>query len=493
MSVDLSQLNGILARLETVADRLEKGVPAGSVAGAPAAAAAAEEVAPIVVSYDMFIKDKAAPIKAAADAFCVADVAEASDFFLQVARLVRGILVATATCRKPKDDEWQKFFGPVVEINQKANKACDNRSEYFSDRKASLEAMGFFMMVTAPQPAAFVQNALESMDFHGNKVLQKKNPPETAWMNALKTCLKELVEWCKENCKLGLSWKPNGEDPVAYFAARPLGSEAAAAPKAAGGKGKGKAPPMPKGGLEKPPPELLASMSQESKPAAPQGGGMADVFAAITERGTTGLKKVTDDMKCKNMKDAPVKASAAPKAAAPKAVAGRFAKGPKGPPIKELQKDVNWIIENFEGDNNITVDEADMKQCICIINCKNCTVRLSSRVKAITVDGCEKVNVLMKDVISAVELVNSDRLQIQADGTVKMIAIDKCNGVQLHLNKDSLDAEIVTAKSSEMNVNIPDPDSSDALDTIEIPIPEQFVTTIVGKKTKTAVSSLYSD
>jgi adenylyl cyclase-associated protein len=336
-----------------------------------------------------------------------------------------------------------------------------------------------------------VQQALESMDFHAIKVMKNKDPPQTAWINAMKTCLKDLVEWCKAEIKMGLDWKPAGEDPVAYFAACPLGSSGGA-PKAAGGKagGKGKAPPPPKGGFAAPPPDHMKDT--DAKPAAPTGGGMSAIFAAIESGSTSGLKKVTDDMKCKNRKDDAALAPSAPKAApAPKAAAGRNAKGPRGPPKKELQKDVNWIFENFDGDHSIVMDEADQRQCICLINCRNSTLRIGTRVKAIQIDGCEKVNVVTKDVISTVELVNSDRCQMQTDGKVNMISIDKCNGVQLYLNKDSIEAEIVTAKSSEMNVTIPDPDSPD--DYIEIPIPEQFVTKVVGKKTKTEVSSLYSD
>merc|ERR1719235_2303202 len=114
--------------------------------------------------------------------------------------MLRSILVATGRCRKVKDDEWGKIFPPVQEIMQKANKACDNRSDWFSHRKASAEALNYFVLVMQPNPGAAVQNALESMDFHAIKVMQKKDPPQTAWINALKACLKDLVDWCKENC-----------------------------------------------------------------------------------------------------------------------------------------------------------------------------------------------------------------------------------------------------------------------------------------------------
>lgn len=268
---------------------------------------------------------------------------------------------------------------------------------------------------------------------------------------------------------------------------------AAAAPKAKG-KGKG-APAMPKGGVPPPPPP---EDQPGAKPAGGGGGGggMAQVFEEIEKfkSGTGGLKKVTDDMKAKNQKDKPVLKASAPVPKAKAAAGGRFAKGPKGDPIKTfLQEQHTWIIQNFDGNNNISLDEVEKQQCVRITDCRNTTVKIGERVKGVTVDNCEKVNVVVKDVISVVELVNSDRIQCQSVGKVNMFAVDKCNGVNIHLNKDSLAAEIVTSKSSEMNVTIPDPDGADQYDTLEIPIPEQFVTKINGKKTNTTVSSLYSD
>jgi adenylyl cyclase-associated protein len=496
MSTDLNAFNSILQRLEAVADRLEKGTAGGGAAAGSGAAAPAADEAAIAVSFDAFVKDKTGPIEAAASTLAVADVTEATQFFMDALRCLRSIFAATGSCRKPKDDEWMKFFGPYSELTGKAGKACDNRSDYFHNRKAACEALGLVTLVTVPGPSAHVQQILEMMDFHAIKVMQKKNPPETAWINALKTCLKDLVEWCKENCKMGLDWKVGGQDPVEYFQSSPLGSAPGAAGAAPKAKGKGKgAPPMPKGGVPAPPPPE----DQPAKPAAAGGGGggMAEVFNEIEKykNGTGGLKKVTDDMKCKNLKDKPVVVAKAkaPAPAAKAAAGGRFAKGPKGDPIKTFQAEQHtWIIQNFDGNHNISLDEVEKQQCVRVTDCRNTTVKLGDRVKGVTVDNCERTNIIVKDVISVVELVNSDRIQCQTAGKVNMIAVDKCNGVMIHLNKDSLAAEIVTSKSSEMNVTIPDPDG-DEYDTVEIPIPEQFVTTIVGKKTKTTVSSLYSD
>ncbi len=59
------------------------------------------------------------------------------------------------------------------------------------------------------------------------------------------------------------------------------------------------------------------------------------------------------------------------------------------------------------------------------------------------------------DCLATVELVNCTSAQIQVLGKVPTISIDKTDGAQVYLSKNSLDAHIVTAKSSEMNFLVP--------------------------------------
>merc|ERR1712007_301046 len=345
-------------------------------------------------------------------------------------------------------------------------------------RKTVAEAFGVVNFVCAPAPGTIVQNAVESMDFHAIKVMQKKVAPETAWVKELKQVLLAFKDWCNDNCKMGITWSASGEDASAHFQKCPVGS---AVPQGGKGGGKSKAPPPP--------------LKHHDTSAAPKpvGGGMGDVFAAIN-KGTGGLKKVTDDMKTKNRPKDDVAPSVAPKkTAATAAAGGKRGKGPRGPPVKELQKDTNWVIENFENESDLQVDEElSLSNLVCIINCKNCAVRVPTKVKSIAIDGCEKVNLICADVLSSVELVNSDRMLVQTTGKCNSFAIDKCDGVKLWLSQDSAAADITTAKSSEMNVVVPDP--NDPSDTIEIPIPEQFVSRVLpgAKKLVTEVSGIYA-
>ncbi|CAH2235533.1 jg23966 [Pararge aegeria aegeria] len=59
-------------------------------------------------------------------------------------------------------------------------------------------------------------------------------------------------------------------------------------------------------------------------------------------------------------------------------------------------------------------------------------------------------------------------------GKVPTVSIDKTDGCQIYLSKDSLDVEIVSSKSSEMNVLVPKANG----DYAEHPIPEQFKTVL---------------
>ena len=71
-------------------------------------------------------------------------------------------------------------------------------------------------------------------------------------------------------------------------------------------------------------------------------------------------------------------------------------------------------------------------------------------------------------------------------GFVPTIAIDKVDGLQMFLSKDSLGVEIVSAKSSALNVMIPQPSG----DYTELPVPEQFKTVIGPKGLTTTPTEL---
>ena len=72
---------------------------------------------------------------------------------------------------------------------------------------------------------------------------------------------------------------------------------------------------------------------------------------------------------------------------------------------------------------------------------------------------------------------------------VTSVAIDKTDGIVVHLPSTSMDSEVVASKSSEMNISWVGADG----ETVEKPIPEQYVHRINSKGEVTAdVSDLYA-
>ena len=80
----------------------------------------------------------------------------------------------------------------------------------------------------------------------------------------------------------------------------------------------------------------------------------------------------------------------------------------------------------------------------------------------------------METVLATVDIVNSKSVQIQVTGSCPTVNIDKTDGIQVYLSKSALGTEIMTAKSSEMNVLFEGGDG----DFIEKPVVEQFKTVI---------------
>jgi adenylyl cyclase-associated protein len=85
-------------------------------------------------------------------------------------------------------------------------------------------------------------------------------------------------------------------------------------------------------------------------------------------------------------------------------------------------------------------------------------VQIKGKVNSVTIDGCKKTSVVFDNLLSQVEVINSQSIEIQSLGALPTVSIQKTDGCQVYLSKDSVDAEIVTSKSSEMNILIPQGD-----------------------------------
>jgi len=187
-------------------------------------------------------------------------------------------------------------------------------------------------------------------------------------------------------------------------------------------------------------------------------------------------------MKTKNMKD---KSAIVPAEITKKNTSSSSAaKAPQvtKPPVFALEG-TKWRIEYQVNNKNIVIDNPETKHTVYIFNCKGSTIQIKGKVNTITVDNCEKTAVVFENAIASFEVVNCRSLEVQVIGKVPAIAIDKTSGIQLYLSKDSLESEIITSKSDQMNVLIPGPDQ----DMEEKNIPEQYKTTIKNGQLVTEV------
>ena len=148
----------------------------------------------------------------------------------------------------------------------------------------------------------------------------------------------------------------------------------------------------------------------------------------------------------------------------------------------------------------IVIDGAELQQSVYVYKCSGCTVQVRGKCSNIVLDQCNKTGLVFDSVVAGVELVNCQSVQVQVrsyllyltilistqhilvqvTGSAPTISVEKTDGCQMFLSQDSLGVNIISSKSSEMNVMIPG-----AEEFVEVPVPEQFMTTVSGTRLET--------
>lgn len=335
-------------------------------------------------------------------------------------------------------------------------------SPFFNHLQAiseSIPALGW--VCVAPTPGPHVKEMNDAGQFYTNRVLKdwkEKDTTHVEWARAWVQTLTELQQYIKQYHTTGLVWS---------------------------GKGGAPPPPPPSAAGCPPPPPPIAALGDLSLGAGGNDERSA-LFAEINqgEGITKNLKKVTADMQThKNAAlrtgPAPFKAPQ-PFSAAPKAPTQTKA-GPVDKPPVFNRDGKKWLIEYQKNNPSLIVDNAEMNNVIYMYQCQNSTLTVKGKINNIVMDSCKKCSVLFDSVVTSVEFVNCQSVQMQVLGKVPSISIDKTDGCQMYLSKESLNVEIISSKSSEMNVLLP----KDNGDYTELPVPEQYKTTIRGNSLQT--------
>lgn len=215
---------------------------------------------------------------------------------------------------------------------------------------------------------------------------------------------------------------------------------------------------------------------------------MNSVFAALNQGSsvTAGLKKVDkSQMTHKNpsLRSSSVVPDKKPAPSAKPPALSRQQSKMKKPSRKELEG-TKWIIENYENDSNIVINELELNHTVYVYNCKNCTIQLKGKFNALSLDSCAKTGVVVDTLVSAIDLVKSTSFALQVLDKCPTVICDVCDSGQIYLSKTGLDCEIVTSKCGSINVNIPDPESGEFK---EEAVPEMLKHQVVNGKLETSI------
>lgn len=92
----------------------------------------------------------------------------------------------------------------------------------------------------------------------------------------------------------------------------------------------------------------------------------------------------------------------------------------------------------------------------------------------------------MDSAVASLAISASPSFTVQVLGKVPTILVDGTDGGQIYLSRESLDAEIITAKTSAINVSLPVEGEEDGIFE-EKAVPEQLKTVVVNGKLVTTI------
>ncbi|XP_075153743.1 adenylyl cyclase-associated protein 1 isoform X2 [Haematobia irritans] len=392
------------------------------------------------------------------------DVAKHAEFVKKAFDAQLAYVTLATQCSQPDQSKQMELLKPTsdqitaIQDFREKNRA----SPFFNHLSAiseSIPALGW--VCVSPTPGPHVKEMNDAGQFYTNRVLKEwkeKDATHVEWARAWVQTLTELQQFIKQYHTTGLVWSGKGSAPA----------------------GGAVPPPPPMGACPPPPPPPtfdLANMGLDG------GDERSALFAEINqgENITRNLKKVTADMqthKNPTLRTGP----------APFKTPTQFGSVSKAPAVAVAKPPVftrdgkKWIIEYQKNNPNLIVENAEMNNVVYVFKCEGSTLTVKGKVNNVVFDSCKKCSLLFDSVVASVEFVNCQSVQMQVLGNVPTISIDKTDGCQMYLSKDSMGVEIVSSKSSEMNVMLPADDNGDYT---ELPLPEQFKTTISGKTLKT--------
>ncbi|KAG0163489.1 hypothetical protein DFQ28_011614 [Apophysomyces sp. BC1034] len=487
---DFHSLANLIKRLEVATTRLEDLAMSASSASA-VAASSPPAVAPKPQTTNetpILVEKHDEAIAASLQKFLALSEEIGEPVFSQATLVANAVQAERAVIRvsylaqKPEmgTPSFMKLIEPIQEAIGGIVSIKDNNraSEYFNHLSTVAEgipALGWF--TCEPTPVPFIRDMKDAAQFYSNRVVKEwkdKDKIHIEWAQAFLSIFQDLGNFVKENYPTGLTWNAKGETVDAFLGQLNV-SEAPVSPSAPTPAAAGGPPPPP------PPPPPMVIDDEPSKPT-----GAAAVFADINkgESVTAGLRKV--DKSQMTHKNPALRAGSTVETAAQKKQAPPTPSKPNKYVLKKPAKTTleanKWVVENHENNHEIIIEDTAINQAVYIFGCKNSTVRIKGKVNAVTMDSCIKCGIALDSTVSTVDLVNCKSFGLQVFHVTPTIAVDKCDSGEIYLSKECLNVEILSAKSTSLNVLIPEDIERDDSDFKEVPVPEQFKTTIQNGK-----------
>ncbi|XP_056154943.1 adenylyl cyclase-associated protein 1 [Lampris incognitus] len=475
----MAELAGLVQRLEVAVGRLE----AVSGTGGNTGSSALQAVSEYVEAYDDIVRGPVAQYTSLSQQIG-GDVQKHAEMMKQAFSCQRQLLVTASCSQKPSDSVLTALLQPVSKVIQQVQTFREqNRSSLFFNHLSavseSVPALGWVAM--APKPVPFVKEMQDAATFYTNRVLKdykEKDKKHVDWVKAYLSIWTEIQNYIKQHHTTGLAWSKSG--PVAAASAPPPCAPAGGCP-----------PPPPPG----PPPPM--DFSESSAGSSDSGDTSRNALFASINKGaniTKGLKHVSDDQKThknpglRTQGGAPMRTGPKPFSSSPSPSPRPAASATPTrtqPPILELDGK-KWKVENQNGAQGLMISDTELKQVVYAFKCNNSTLQVKGKINSITLDNCKKMGLVFDDVVGIVDVINCRDVKVQVMGKVPTISINKTDGCHVYLSNDSLQCEIISAKSSEMNVLVPNKDG----EYTEIPVPEQFKTVWDGKKLVTTATEI---
>lgn len=492
----LQRLEAATSRLEDIALHQSSGTSTQREFPAAAPALAAASVPPPPAAAVEPARDVPAAVKAYDE-----EVGQALDEFKQLSAKIGGVvneqaasvfktfqaqrdlILLAASSQKPAGGAGSPAFAEllkplqaaltqVIEMRDK-NRGDKHHFNHLSTVSEGIPAVGW--VAVEPKPGPYVGEMKDSAQFYANRVIKDfKDTDKThvEWTRAFIKLLETLKTYVLKTHTTGLAWNPKGGDAASFKAT------SSAAPSAG-------APPPP------PPPPPAVDLSAGAAGGA-GAGGMDAVFGQLNqgENITKGLKKV--DASQMTHKNPELRGTAAPpptKAAPPKLAAKPAQLKAKKPPKTQLDGN-KWAVEYHEDNRSIVIDQTELNQTVNIFNCKNSIIQIKGKINAVQMTNCTKTSILVDTLVSSLEVTGSPSFAVQITGRAPTILLDSCDSGQIYLSDKSLDSEIIAAKCSAININLPVQGGEEG-EFEEYALPEQLKHTVdsLGQKGKSRIKT----